>query len=264
MRELFIIIASVIFFSGLVFRDNSFNWSQSLTLLGMALLVNLLKTKWLRYTICAIGLVSMSYRVFFEQPFDKRMAENHRKRAILKYQQAYDLYWNYPVGHQHTVMSALSLLDEAIETDPSYTDSYKLKILIIEPLNKDNEALALIDSIVKYDPTNTVAYTKRGIINERLMNNSEAHRDYEHALHLYDSLITRGKQDFLTCTNRAFLLYLIDGKDAGLSELKKLQTDSIYGKERSDLDSLIEELENTSREDWIFRDNNRITLTDEE
>jgi len=117
---------------------------------------------------------------------------------------------------------ALSLVKEALATDPGFYKAQANQAAILQAMGRDTEAIDTLRDLIAKRPTYADAYVPLGVLLERSGRAEEATPYYRKGLELHDAILAKNTDDTQAAKNRAAALYLLNEPADALKVLRKL------------------------------------------
>ena len=179
-----------------------------------------------------------------------RSVNHQREKAIEMRNNALEFYVNLSLTTSaltdtERTQRIISLLDESIALDSTYSWSYALKAQILKDEKRYMEAIDLVDKALQYrfeddDYTISGRYLMKGVLYEKMDSLELSKSNYLSAIHIIDSRIQKDSLDFIALLNRASLEVFIEDENSALEKLEKLRNKKRSEEEYRQIDFLID------------------------
>lgn len=117
---------------------------------------------------------------------------------------------------------ALSLVKEALTTDPGFYKAQANQAAILQAMGRDAEAIDTLRDLIEKRPAYADAYVPLGVLLERTGRLEEATTYYRKGLELHDAILAKNPDDTEAAKNRAAALYLLNEPADALKVLRTL------------------------------------------
>ncbi|MDH8701557.1 tetratricopeptide (TPR) repeat protein [Dysgonomonadaceae bacterium PH5-43] len=179
-------------------------------------------------------------------------AKEKRVMSMGKYNEALNVYSNsvfFSTLNNDTINKVINLLDEAIKIDPKYSFSYCKKASMQSKLGNNEEGIQTLTlAAEKLGENNTDLLIQKAVLYERMNLPEELNLNYEKLITLFDEAIKINPNDFYAVSNRAVVVALYKGIDAGLQILKDINYDKLQKEEQVQLRYMINVFEKNDRQ----------------
>lgn len=128
-------------------------------------------------------------------------------------------------SNQDSLKKAITLLDSAIEIDPTYKLAYINKGVMLCTLGSYQEMLKVLDKAIQLDKVNPQLVIIEGHILEKTGRNYEAMLKYRKADSIYNVLIKSKTNSIQNKVDKAYLQCFLTGKEQGIAEYEKIARD---------------------------------------
>jgi len=171
------------------------------------------------------------------------VAQDLREKATAKHNEAVKVYMEAKLKNfsADSIQLAMDLINESVVIDSTYVWAYQTKIQFLTNNNQYEDALDVINSAFNcgLEKDNPILFCKRGILYEKLNQPNHAKTDFFQAIPLYNKWIERYPDDYNALSIRAIMIYLADGKEAGIQAYNELLNKPLKDIQRKDVEMIL-------------------------